>query len=117
MAASVADPGQFRSGREFAAWLGLTPLQNSSGGKDRLSRITKMGDRYLRKLLVTGATSLIRRARQKPEASDPRLLALLARKPARVASVAMANKMARVVWAVMARGEIYRARHAPTFAA
>jgi transposase len=117
LAASVADPSQFRSGREFAAWLGLTPSQDSSGGKDRLGRITKMGDRYLRKLLVIGATSLIRRARHKPEAADPRLLALLARKPARVASVAMANKMARVVWAVMARGETYQARHAPILAA
>jgi transposase len=116
-AASVANPGQFRSGREFAAWLGLTPSQNSSGGKDRLGRITKMGDRYLRKLLVIGATSLIRRARHKPETADPRLLALLARKPARVASVAMANKMARVVWAIMARGEAYQARHAPHLAA
>ena len=117
LAASVADPGQFRSGREFAAWLGLTPSQNSSGGKDRLGRITKMGDRYLRKLLVIGATSLVRRAKYKPEAADPYLLALLARKPARVASVAMANKMARVVWAVMARGEVYQARHAPSLAA
>lgn len=117
LAASVANPGQFRSGREFAAWLGLTPSQNSSGGKDRLGRITKMGDRYLRKLLVIGATSLVRRARYKPEAADPYLLALLARKPARVASVAMANKMARVVWAVMARGEVYQARHAPSVAA
>ncbi|MBB6414440.1 IS110 family transposase [Mesorhizobium sangaii] len=117
LAASVADPGQFRSGREFAAWLGLTPSQNSSGGKDRLGRITKMGDRYLRKLLVIGATSLIRRARHKPETADPRLIALLARKPARVASVAMANKMARVVWAIMARGETYQARHAPQQAA
>jgi transposase len=117
LAASVADPGQFRSGREFAAWLGLTPSQNSSGGKDRLGHITKMGDRYLRKLLVIGATSLIRRARYKPEAADPRLLALLARKPARVASVAMANKMARVVWAIMTRGETYQARHAPNLAA
>ena len=115
--ASVADPGQFRSGREFAAWLGLTPSQNSSGGKDRLGHITKMGDRYLRKLLVIGATSLIRRARYKPEAADPRLLALLARKPARVASVAIANKMARVVWAIMARGETYQARHTPNLAA
>ena len=117
LAASVADPGQFRSGREFAAWLGLTPSQNSSGGKDRLGHITKMGDRYLRKLLVIGATSLIRRAKHKPEAADPRLLALLARKPARVASVAMANKMARVVWAIMARGETYQARHVPNIAA
>jgi transposase len=116
LAASVADPGQFRSGREFAAWLGLTPSQNSSGGKDRLGRITKMGDRYLRKLLVVGATSLIRRARYKPETADPRLVALLARKPVRVASVAMANKMARVVWAVMIRGETYQARHAPNLA-
>jgi transposase len=116
LAASVADPSQFRSGREFAAWLGLTPSQNSSGGKDRLGRITKMGDRYLRKLLVIGATALIRRARHKPEAADPRLLALLARKPARVASVAMANKMARVAWAVMARREIYQVRHVPIFA-
>lgn len=117
LAASVADPGQFRSGREFAAWLGLTPSQNSSGGKDRLGRITKMGDRYLRKLLVVGATSLIRGAKYKPETADPRLVALLARKPVRVASVAMANKMARVVWAVMVRGEVYRARHVPHLAA
>ena len=117
LAASVADPGQFRSGREFAAWLGLTPSQNSSGGKDRLGRITKMGDRYLRKLLVVGATSLIRGAKYKPETADPRLVALLARKPVRVASVAMANKMARVVWAIMVRGEVYQARHMPYLAA
>lgn len=117
LAASVADPRQFRSGREFAAWLGLTPSQNSSGGKDRLGRITKMGDRYLRKLLVVGATSLIRGAKYKPEKADPRLVALLARKPVRVASVAMANKMARVVWAIMTRGETYQARHVPTLVA
>ena len=117
LAASVADPGQFRSGREFAAWLGLTPSQNSSGGKDRLGHITKMGDRYLRKLLVVGATSLIRGAKYKPETADPRLVALLARKPVRVASVAMANKMARVVWAIMVRGEVYQARHVPHVAA
>ena len=114
LAASVAEPERFRSGREFAAWLGLTPSQNSSGGKDRLGRITKMGDRYLRKLLVIGATSLIRRARYKPETADPLLVALLARKPLRVASVAMANKMARVVWAIMARGETYQSRHDPS---
>lgn len=117
LAASVADPGQFRSGREFAAWLGLTPSQNSSGGKDRLGRITKMGDRYLRKLLVVGATSLIRGAKYKPETADPKLVALLARKPVRVASVAMANKMARVVWAIMVRGEVYQVRHVPHLAA
>lgn len=71
---------------------------------------------YLRMLLVVGATSLIRRARYKPERADPRLVALLARKPVRLASVAMANKMARVVWAIMVRGETYQARHAPNLA-
>ena len=110
-------PGQFRSGRQFAAWLGLTPLQNSSGGKERLGRITKMGDKYLRKLLVLGATSLVRRARYKPETVDPRLANLLARKPVRVATVAMANKMARIVWAIMTRGEVYHTCHMPPLAA
>ena len=71
LAASVTDPHQFRSGRQFAAWLGLTPLQHSSGGKERLGRISKMGDKYLRRLLVVGMTSLIRRAKYKPEAVDP----------------------------------------------
>ena len=75
-----------------------------------------MGDKYLRKLLVIGATSLVRRAKSKPESVDPRLVELLARKPARVAAVAMANKMARIVWAVMARGEVYKAAHSPTAA-
>ena len=70
-AASVTDPHQFRSGRQFAAWLGLTPLQHSSGGKERLGRISKMGDKYLRRLLVVGMTSLVRRAKYKPEAVDP----------------------------------------------
>ena len=117
LAASVTDPGQFRSGRQFAAWLGLTPLQNSSGGKERLGRITKMGDKYLRKLLVIGATSLVRRARHNPATVDPRLADLLARKPVRVATVAMANKTARIHWAVMTRGEVYQPAHAPVLAA
>jgi len=116
LAASVTDPHQFRSGRQFAAWLGLTPLQNSSGGKERLGRISKMGDKYLRKLLIVGMTSLVRRARHKPETVDPRLAALLARKPVRVATVAMANKAARVVWAIMTRGDTYRAGHLPMLA-
>lgn len=116
LAASVTDASQFSSGRQFAAWLGLTPRQNSSGGKERLGRITKMGDKYLRQLLVIGATSLVRRAKDKPEAVDPRFVALLARKPARVASVAMANKMARIAWAILTRGENYRAHHAPVLA-
>ena len=117
LAASVSDPGQFASRRQFAAWLGLTPRQNSSGGKERLGRITKMGDKHLRQLLVIGATSLVRRAKEKPDGADPRFVALLARKPARVASVAMANKMARIAWAVMARGEVFRPGHVPVLAA
>jgi transposase len=117
LAASVTDPHQFRSGRQFAAWLGLTPLQKSSGGKERLGRITKMGDKYLRKLLIVSMTSIVSRARHNPETTDPRFVDLLARKPTRVATVAMANKTARAIWAIMARGETYRAGHRPTLAA
>ena len=116
LAASITDPRQFRSGRQFAAWLGLTPLQKSSGGKERLGRISKMGDKYLRKLLIVGMTSLVRRAKYNPKTVDPRLADLLARKPVRVATVAMANKTARIVWAVMARGETYCAGHRPALA-
>src|SRR6201998_401678 len=100
LAASVTDPHQFRSGRQFAAWLGLTPLQKSSGGKERLRWLPQNGDKYLRKLLVVGRTALVRRARQNPE-GDPRLADLLARKPTRVATVAMANKTARIIWGDM----------------
>ena len=75
-----------------------------------------MGDKYLRKLLVIGATALVRYAKYKPDTADPRLLALLARKPVRVATVAMANKMARIIWALMTRGETYQARHTPMLA-
>ena len=109
LAASVTDPGLFRSGREFAAFLGLVPRQNSSGGKDRLGRISKMGDGYLRKLLVVGATSVIRRARTSASASASWINSLLERRPARVVTVAMANKTARIAWAVLKRGEVYRA--------
>ena len=116
LAASVTDPRQFRSGRQFAAWLGLTPLQKSSGGKERLGRITKMGDKYLRKLLIVGMTSLVYRAKHNPETIEPRLANLLARKPVRVATVAMANKTARTIWAIMTRGETYRAGHQPALA-
>jgi transposase len=117
LAASVTDPQQFRSGREFAAWLGLTPLQNSSGGKERMGRISKMGDKYLRRLLVVGMTSLVRRARASPASVDPRITDLLARKPVRLATVAMANRTARIAWAVMARGETYRRPAAMALAA
>ena len=109
LAASVTDPHQFRSGRQFAAWLGLTPLQHSSGGKERLGRISKMGDKYLRRLLVVGMTSLVRRAKYKPNSVDPRLADLLSRKPVRVVTVALANKTARVIWVIMTRGGTYRA--------
>jgi len=109
LAASVTDPSLFRSGREFAAFLGLVPRQNSSGGKDRLGRISKMGDGYLRKLLVVGATSVIRRAADNASGTGVWVRSLMERKPSRVVTVAMANKTARIAWAVLARGEVYRA--------
>ena len=109
LAASVTDPHLFRSGREFAAFLGLVPRQNASGGKDRLGRISKMGDGYLRKLLVVGATSVIRRAGDNTSATGAWLRTLMERKPARVVTIAMANKTARIAWAVLSRREDYRA--------
>jgi transposase len=107
--AGVPDIGGFRSGRDFGAWLGLVPRQNSSGGKDRLGRITKMGDRTIRRLLVTGALSVIRWGRAKPGFEESWIGGLVARKPLKLAAVALANKMARIVWAVLSRGEAYRA--------
>ena len=107
LAASVPDPTVFKSGRQFAAFLGLVPRQNSSGGKDRLGRISKMRDGYLRKLLVVGATSVIRRAATNDTMTGVWVRSLLERKPARVVTVAMANKTARIAWAVLARGEVY----------
>jgi transposase len=106
--ASVPDPTLFRSGREFAAWLGLVAHQNSTGGKTVLGPITKKGDRYLRALLVLGATSLLRRRDTLSPRQRAWLEALLTKKSARHASVALANKLARVVWAVLARGTTYR---------
>ena len=100
IAATVGDPGQFRSGRQFAAWLGLVPRQNSSGGKHRLGRITKWGDSYIRRLLVLSSLALIRYARHKPPSASW-LAELLGRRPAKVAAVAMANKTARIIWAVL----------------
>ena len=112
IAASVGSGHQFRNGREFAAWLGLTPANRSSGGKERLGRITKMGDRYLRQLLVVGMTSLVRQTHSHPERANKWLAALLERKPARLATVAMANKTARIVWAVLTRNEPYNPKAA-----
>ncbi len=110
LAASIGDGHQFKNGREFAAWLGLTPTNKSSGGKERLGRITKMGDQYLRQLLVVGMTSLVRQTRTHPERASKWLIGLLERKPARVATVAMANKTARIVWAVLTKNEPYTPR-------
>ena len=107
--ASTPDPSVFRSGRDFAAWLGLTPRQNSSGGKQTLGGITKKGNRYIRKLLVLSATSLLRSVSKRKGALADWISALLAKKPARLVTVALANKLARIIWAIMRTGEIFRA--------
>ena len=93
--ATVGTPDNFKSGRDFAAWIGLTPLNKSSGGKERLGKITRMGDQYLRTPLVVGMTSRVRAAKSHPERADPWVAKLLERKPVRVATVAMANSEAR----------------------
>ena len=108
LVASVADPRTFRSGRNFSAWIGLVPKQHSSGGKERLGSISKQGDRYLRSLFVAGALAVIRYAKIHGTGHRPWLTALLVRRPTKVAAIALANKIARMTWAVMARGERYR---------
>ncbi|KLK91627.1 transposase [Microvirga vignae] len=108
IAATVTEPSHLRSGREFVAWLGLTPRPNASGGRERLGRISKMGDGYLRTLLVVGATAVIRYTRARTAIGSAWITALPARKPARLASIALANKMARIAWALLARGDVYR---------
>ena len=108
IAATVTDPDQFRSGRQFAAWLGLTPQQQSTGGKIRLGGISKQGDRYLRRLLVVGATAVMRHAKRNPTPMTDWVNGLLEKKPFRLVSVALENKLARIAWAVLTRGEIYR---------
>jgi transposase len=108
LVASVADPKAFRSGRDFSAWIGLVPKQNSSGGKQKLGSISKQGDRYLRGLFTAGALAVIRYARIHGTGHRPWLAALLARRPTKVAAIALANKIARMAWAMMVRGERYR---------
>ena len=108
LVASVADPWAFRSGRDFSAWVGLVPKQHSSGGKDKLGGISKRGDRYLRSLFTTGALVVIRYAKIHGTRHRPWLTALLARRPTKVAAIALANKIARIAWAMMAKGERYK---------
>jgi transposase len=108
LVASIADPGAFRSGRDFSAWVGLVPKQNSSGGKDKLGSISKQGDRYLRSLFTAGALAVIRYAKIYGTGHRPWLTGLLARRPTKVAAIALANKIARMAWAMMARNERYR---------
>ena len=108
LVASVADPKVFRSGRNFSAWIGLVPKQHSSGGKDRLGSISKQGDRYLRSLFMAGALAVIRYAKINGTKHRPWLTALLARRPTKIAAIALANKIARMARAMMARGECYK---------
>jgi transposase len=101
-------PETFARGRDFAAWLGLTPRQNSSGGKVRLGRISRMGQRDLRRLLIIGATAVVRWAARRGAPAGSWLARMMARKPRMLVAVALANKIARIAWALMAKGGIYR---------
>jgi len=106
--ALMVEAGQFESGRHFAAWLGLTPREHSTAGRQRLGKITRAGNERLRQLLVVGATSVIRFAKPGSKSASAWVLQLLGRRPRKVVAVALANKMARIVWAMMVRGEAYR---------
>jgi transposase len=107
IAATVAEPSGFRSGREFAAWLGLVPRQNSTGGKTRLGGISKRGNQYLRRLLINGTSANL--LRSKATNADPWVIGMRRRRPSLVVAVALANKTARIAWAVMSKGEAFRA--------
>jgi transposase len=108
IAATITDPSLFTSGRQLAAWIGLVPRQNSSGGKERLGHISKKGDPYIRRLLVIGAHAVLRFARNGKATTTKWAAALLARKPYKLAAVALANKMARIVWALLTKNEEFR---------
>src|SRR5919202_3706943 len=107
--ALVPAPEGFRAGRDFAAWLGLTPLQKSTGGKQRLGAISKMGERTIRRLLTLGASAVVRWAGQRGATAGSRLARMLAREPRMLVTVALADKMARIVWALLVKGGTYRA--------
>ena len=107
--ALVPAPGSFRGGRDFAAWLGLTPLQKSTGGKQKLGAVSKMGERTIRRLLIIGASAVIQQACRRGAPAGSWLAQMLARKPRMLVTVALANKMARIVWALLAKGGVYRA--------
>jgi transposase len=108
LVASIPDPHVFRSGRDMSAWIGLVPKQNSTGGKERLGSISKAGNKYLRKLLVIGAMAVIKRAKILGHTRYPWLTKLMERRSVKVAAIALANKNARTVWAMMARNESFR---------
>jgi len=111
-AVKVSDAKAFRSGRDFAAWLGMTPKDHSTAGKTRLGAITKAGDPMLRSTLVLGATAVINQALRDPSRAAPWLVALLKRKPRKLAAVALANKVARIVWKLLVSGQTYNADRA-----
>lgn len=102
-------PESFRKGRDFAAWVGLTPLQRSTGGKSKLGSITRMGERTLRRLLILGSAAVVLQASRRGAPRGSWLEQMMARKPRMLVIVALANKLARIVWAVLATGEVYRA--------
>ena len=104
----TVNPANFETGRHFAAWLGLTPREHSTGGKHRMGKISKAGNERLRQLLVVGAMAVIRYAKPGSKSATAWLLKLLERRPRKVAAIALANKMARIIWAMMGRGEAYR---------
>ena len=108
LVASISDPEVFKNGRELAAWIGLVPKQHSTGGKQRLGRISKQGDQYLRWLLVAGAMSVVLHAKRRGSTNIPWLATIIDRKPTKVVAVALANRNARIVWALLANGEIYQ---------
>jgi transposase len=107
--AALAPADRFARGRDFAAWLGLVPLQQSSGGRQRLGRTSKMGERSLRRLLIIGASAVVSQAVRRGAPAGSWLARMLASKPRMLVIVALANKMARIAWALMTRNQVYKA--------